>query len=44
MKVSLLDRLEKVKTHIMAVDGWSQADVEAIDEALDILRYMWGLK
>lgn len=39
----LIARLRLVKHHLMAVDGWSKADVDALNEAIEILK-LGGVK
>ena len=34
----LIERLEIVKQHLMAHDGWSRGDIKAIDKAIEILE------
>ena len=41
--LDLIERLERVKQHLMAHDGWSQADVNTINEAIITLdRGSWS--
>ena len=36
--VSLIERLDKVVSHIQAVDGWSRKDVTAIRTAIAYIK------